>query len=161
MRGRKPNVDNVVPLTGADDSERAARHDKRAMEIARELRPRGLEDDVRKIWDRMAPRVCHPTVDRLHPQHVETFAIMCRALARYERLRLFLAQEGEVYATETRNGLQYKNRPEVGQMNEAFRQFLTLARDFGLTPSSERAIRNSYGQPNLFDDDEPDGIRFA
>lgn len=151
MRGRKPENTNVVLLTSD-----APRPDFRAAAKAkaRELKPRGLDKDVSKVWDRIAPHVCHPTVDRLHPHMVEPFALMCVALARYERIRTELEILTETYESHTRNGVQYKSRPEVGQLNESFRQFVTLARDFGLTPSAERGLKAS-GQ-GAFDFDEGD-----
>ncbi|MCF3933290.1 P27 family phage terminase small subunit [Acuticoccus sp. M5D2P5] len=145
----------MVPLTtdaeGAADRE--ARFAERARARADELRPDDLDAEAQMVWDRMAPRVTHPTIDRLHPQHAEAFAMMCQARARHLRFQADLAENGWFYESRTRNGVQYKARPEVAQMNEAFRQFLTLARDFGLTPMSERAVREAYGQGNLFDDD--------
>lgn len=151
MRGRKPENTNVVPLKGADDS---AKFDASAKAKARKLKPRGLSREVAKIWDRLAPAVCHPTVDRLKPHLVEAFKMLCEAVAEYEAYRAQLA-DGETYTVETRNGKQQKNRPEVGQRNEAFRRTLTLLRDFGLTPAAERGIK-SAGDQGAFDFDEDD-----
>lgn len=151
MRGRKPENTNVVPLKGADDS---AKFDASAKAKARKLKPRGLSREVAKIWDRLAPPVCHPTVDRLKPHLVEAFKMLCEAVAEYEAYRAALAA-GETYIVETRNGEQQKNRPEVGQRNEAFRRALTLLRDFGLTPAAERGVK-SAGDQGAFDFDEDD-----
>ncbi|MBA5779485.1 P27 family phage terminase small subunit [Stappia sp. F7233] len=151
MKGRKPGTDNVVPLT--EEGQYGANLDERAEQKAKELKPRGLSKEVAKVWDRLAVPVCHPTVDRLRPHMVATFALMCEALARYEAIAAELVVLGETYTTEGRNGVQYKSRPEVAQRNEAFRQFLTLARDFGLTPASERGISTAAGQGQLFDPD--------
>ncbi len=142
MRGRKPDQDNVVPLTG--DQSRG-NFDGYAASVANGLRPPGLEDDVRQVYDRIAPLLCHPTVVRLKPHMVDTFVLMCRMWCRFETIRKLLAdpEVGETYESETRNGVQLKSRPEVAQMNEAFRNFLTLARDFGLTPAAERGIKNA------------------
>lgn len=151
MRGRKPESTNVVPLKGGDDS---ARFDASAKAKARKLKPRGLDRVVAKVWDRLAPAVCHPTVDRLKPHLVEAFRMLCEAVAEYEAYREALSS-GETYAVETRNGLQLKNKPEVGQRNEAFRRALTLLRDFGLTPAAERGIAANQPQ-GAFDFDEDD-----
>jgi len=148
MKGRKPDNDAVVPLT---DGVRYEDHEAAALAKAGALKPAGLDEDVSRVWDRIAPKVCHPTVDRLKPHMLETFVLMCKVLARYERLASYLAEfnVGETYVTETRNGVQWKSRPEVGQMNEAFRQFLTLARDFGLTPAAERGLKANPNQGML------------
>lgn len=143
MRGRKPSSSNVVPLT---EDLRRLDFEASAKAKARSLKPRKLDPDVAKVWDRLAPRVCHPTVNRLAPHMVEAFVMLCRCIARHERLRTLMQAEGETYETQTRNGAQMKSRPEVGQMNESFRQALTLLRDFGLTPAAERGIRATGDQ---------------
>lgn len=151
MRGRKPDNTNVVPLTG---DARRIDFDAAARAKARELKPRGLEADVSKVWDRLAPRVCHPTVNRLAPHLVESFLLLCRALARHDKLRLQIQATGETYATATRNGEQHKSRPEVAQLNESFRQALTLLRDFGLTPAAERGLKATSDQGDFDFGDE-------
>ena len=165
MRGRKPNSSNVVPLTDRNaavetQGEREARFARVAHEVAKSLRPRGLDEGTAKVWDRLAPRLAHPTVARLRPHFVESFVLMCQVRARYEALRAELAEDGEVYHSTTRNGTQWKSRPQVGQMNAAFAQFVTLARDFGLTPAADRAVSQGVGMADLFDEETQD-VEFA
>jgi len=155
MKGRKPGSDNVVPMTG---DVRLESFEAAARSKAGQLKPAHLNGGAGEVWDRLAPILCLPTVDRLQPQMVESCSLMCQALARYEGLRGKLADPefGETYESHTRNGVQFKSRPEVAQMNEAFRQFLTLARDFGLTPAAERGLKNA-GQGRLpFDEGDFD-----
>jgi phage terminase small subunit len=152
MRGRKPESTNVVPLKGGDDSPR---FDAMAKAKARKLKPRGLADNVSKVWNRLAPAVCHPTVDRLKPHNVHSFVMLCQAVADNERYRGIIDRDGETYGSETRNGAQFKMRPEVGQKNETFRQALTLLRDFGLTPAAERGVK-AAGEQGAFDFDKDD-----
>ncbi|MGO4263939.1 P27 family phage terminase small subunit, partial [Lysobacter sp. TAB13] len=59
------------------------------------------------------------------------------------------------YEVVSRNGAQQKNKPEVGQRNEAFRRALTMLRDFGLTPAAERGVKGAAEQ-GAFDFDEDD-----
>jgi P27 family predicted phage terminase small subunit len=139
MKGRKPNSENVVPLTG---DRPAANFDAFAAQRSRELRPDDLPFDVQAIWDRLAPTLCHPTRDRLNEANAFMFEQLCWITSRYERLRLDVRENGETYTTETRNGEQQKSRPEVGQLNETFRQIMTIARDFGMTPASERGLKS-------------------
>lgn len=152
MKGRKPSRGaNVVPLTG----ELAGRDfDAMARARARELKPRGLTPEAGKIWDRLAPSLTHPQVARLKETHIEAFRQLCEAIARRERLQAFLRKEGETYEVETRNGLQKKNRPEVSQLNETFRQVVTLLRDFGMTPAAERSVLNGDQLPLPLDGDD-------
>lgn len=140
MKGRKPNNENVVPLTG---DRPAANFDAFAAQRSRELRPDDLPFDVQAIWDRLAPALCHPTRDRLNEGNVFVFEQLCWITSRYERLRLDVRENGETYTTETRNGDQQKARPEVGQLNETFRQIMTIARDFGMTPAAERGLKST------------------
>lgn len=143
MRGRKPQNSNVVPLT---EDVRRLDFEASAKAKAKSLKPRGLDRDVSKVWDRLAPCVCHPTVNRLAPHMVEAFVMLCRSIARHERLRAIIETEGETYESASRNGSQLKSRPEVGQLNESFRQVLTLLRDYGLTPAAERGIKATGDQ---------------
>ena len=153
MRGRRPNSTNVVPMTANAD---AARFEEMARARADELRPKNLRKEVAAIWDRLAPRVAHPLVNRLSEPMVEAFVLLCEALADYERYCRLLRRRGETYTANTRNGKQEKNRTAVGQRNDAFRRALTMLRDFGLTPASERAVQNNHAQRGLFDEDDAD-----
>lgn len=140
MKGRKPSNENVVPLTG---DKRVVNFDALAASKARELRPDDLPFEVRAIWDRHAPPLCHPTRARLHEGNAYMFEHLCWTIARHERLRLDVREGGETYETDTRNGKQQKARPEVAQLNETWRQIRSLASDFGMTPASERALRGN------------------
>ncbi|RAH99205.1 terminase [Acuticoccus sediminis] len=163
MRGRRPTIDNVVPLTEANEdaaAEREVRLLQRAEATAVALRPDGMDEETAAVWDRLAPLYAHPQVGRLKPIFVPAFELACQARARYERLRAFLVENGETYASMTRNGLQQKSRPEVAQMNVAFGQFRSLIERFGGDPFSDRALLSATaGQADMFD--EPEGIDFA
>lgn len=138
MKGRKPNTENVIPLTG---DRPAANFDAFAAQRARELRPDDLPFDVQAIWDRLAPTLCQPTIARLNETNAFMFEQLCWITSRYERLRLDVREGGETYESATRNGVQLKSRPEVGQLNETFRQIRALASDFGMTPAAERGLK--------------------
>jgi len=139
MKGRKPHSAEVIPMTG---DKPFANADAFAAQKARDLRPDDLPFDVQAIWDRLAPPLCHPTRDRLNEANAFMFEQLCWITSRYERLRLDVREGGETYETETRNGTQQKARPEVGQLNETFRQIRALASDFGMTPAAERGLKN-------------------
>lgn len=153
MKGRPSQNENVVPLTGASSPE-ALR--ERGLQIAADIKPDHLTKGGVKVYDRIAPHVCNPLVNRLNFYNMESFVLMCEALARHEKLRRYLNTPGvdETYVSETRNGKQIKSRPEVAQLNETFRQFLTLARDFGLTPAAERGLKAAPTQSEFNFDDE-------
>lgn len=154
MKGRKPGSENVVPLKAEDAP--GANLKARAEARSRELRPTELPFDVRAIWDRIAPTLCDPRKNRLDEASVFMFEQLCWLVARYEKLRLDVRENGETYESETRNGVQFKSRPEVGQLNETFRQLRSLANEFGMTPASERGMQGSGQMGFNFDDDGDD-----
>lgn len=126
----------------------------RALTRAQQLRPEGLLDEERWIYDRMAPPLCHPARDRLNEVNIFMFVQLCRSILRYEKYSVLLAELGETYESVGRAGRQFKSRPEVAQLNEAWRQIRALASDFGMTPAAERAL-GAQGQLgfNFGDDD--------
>ena len=156
MRGRRPAEEKVVPLT--EEGARGHNLEARARARLEELRPEGLTGQLRWTFDRLALPLCHPTVDRLSPTNVFMFRQLCAAVVRHERLALELEEMGEKYASETRNGTQWKARPEVAQLNETFRQIRGLANDFGMTPAAERGLSGGAQLGFAFPDaDGPEG----
>ncbi|MFC4214147.1 P27 family phage terminase small subunit [Pseudophaeobacter arcticus] len=150
-RGRKPTEEKVVPLT--DEGVQPHNLQERARARLEELRPEGLTGQLRWTFDRLALPLCHPTVDRLKPQHLQPFLQLCKAVVRHDRIELELEELGETYVSQTRNGTQIKARPEVAQLNETFRQIRGLANDFGMTPAAERGL--SGGGQMGFDFPDP------
>lgn len=141
MRGRKPNGDGaVVPMR--DDGDLGHNLDDRAQARMIELEPDDLNPDHREIYRRLALPLCHPTRDRLNEGNIFMFHQLVRVVARHERL-LIAIEDGETYESETRDGVQYKTKPEVGQVNETFRQVRALAGEFGMTPATERSLAGS------------------
>lgn len=154
MKGRKPAKDNVVPLTG----DRApGSHLASAREKAKRLKPKDLPKELSPIWDRLAMVACDPTLrKRLDDDTVAAFVLLCRAEHRFLMLEEKLREEGETYEVVTRNGLQRKSKPEVAQRNVAWAQYLTLIREFGMTPMSARGLgveRPGQGELPLSDKD--------
>jgi phage terminase small subunit len=154
MRGRSPNPSNVIPLTGGSGFD-DARFDAAAREKAASLKACTLMPSVEagEVWDQLAWLVAHPRCARLSNHNAQAFMQGCDAFARYRSLRSQYAG-AEFYETETRNGLQFKAHPAVAQMNETWRQWLTVARDFGLTPAGERSL----ARPELPSDDDVDAL---
>lgn len=154
MKGRKPLSENVVPLTDNPEAK-GANFEARALQRAAELKPEGLPWSVSAIWDRIAPPLCDPRKNRLNDLNVYMFEQLCWTIDRHERLRVKL-ENGETYESETRNGVQQKNTPEVSQYNETWRQIRSLASDFGMTPAAERGLQASGQMGFSFDDDGGD-----
>lgn len=123
-----------------DDGAGGHNLQERALARAAQLRPEGLLDQVRWIYDRIAPALCHPTKDRLNEVNVFMFVQLCDSVARYNAYKVLIAELGETYVSEGRQGKQIKTRPEVAQLNETWRQIRALASDFGMTPAAERSL---------------------
>ena len=143
-RGRKPDLENVVPMKATD----GLTHEERAERDAAALKPCDLTEYEAQIWDRIAPQLAQQ--GRLKPYYVDTVAEYCRALIRMRALRSTLQEEGETYSVSGRNGTQYKSRPEVAQLNETWRQWRNLTAALGLSPTDERGL--AEGQGDLFPD---------
>jgi len=130
--------------------ETRERHQRISIERAEELKPDGLPATVSRIWDIMAPGACHPTKNRVtDPLSAQAFAMLCYEIERYHRLDRTLQRHGEVYESETRNGFQLKNRPEVGQRNAAWANAWRAMQDFGMTPATAARVLNEL-PPDLF-----------
>jgi|GEM_PF-2906949 len=162
--GRKSKQADVIPYRDKNDkvadnerNERiAARHDRMAQERAAALKPKGLPHAVAKIWDIMAPAACHPTKNRVvDTMSAHAFAMLCYEVERFHRHSRYLMRKGETYESETRNGFQLKNRPEVGQQNIAWGHVWRAMLEFGMTPNSAKNILND-APPGLFDDEDED-----
>lgn len=145
MKGRKPSHPNVVPLRQDGDTRTL---EERADDLAKNLRPRGLEPAHRRLWDEIAPELAKS--GRLKPLYVHTIHEYVIVLTRLRDIRADLAENGETYTVTGRNGTQEKSRPEVAQYNESWRNWRALAGDLGLSPSAERGLSTAIG--DLFDD---------
>lgn len=118
---------------------------------AKRLRPSfRLEEDELAIWDRIAPLLAlHGYLNDLF---IDTLIEYCRVVSTIDRLAKYLRKEGDTYKSQTRNGYQEKNRPEVGQLNEARRMLRSYVGDFGLTPQARRQLESA--QMDMFGEDE-------
>lgn len=148
MRGRKPKIDNVVPMRG--DITPAQAVDR----VIRRLQPSGLSKELRAEWRRVARILADPTVDRLKPRFVDVILEYCRVLVRLRELRDAMPSIAmEIYRVQNgRNGAQVKSHPYVAQVNESWRQWRSLVAMLGLSPADERNMLP--GQGDLFDDAE-------
>ncbi|SEQ33463.1 phage terminase, small subunit, putative, P27 family [Faunimonas pinastri] len=150
MKGRKPKLDNVVPMRSdaGVDAEKLRRDT--AIREARRLRPRNLTPELRREWDRVAPLLADPAIGRLKSHFVDTVVEYCRAVVRLRALRERMPElDDETYEVTGRNGSQMKSRPEVAQLNETWRHWRSLVAMLGLSPADERNM--AVGQGDLFD----------
>ena len=112
------------------------------------LRPDSrLESDEIAVWDRIAPLLA--AHDYLNDLFVDSLVEYCRVVHSIDKIVKYLHQNGETYNTETRNGLQIKSRPQVGQLNELRRMLRSYVSDFGLSPQARKALEAV--QTDIFD----------
>lgn len=151
-RGRKPDPKNVIPFKG--DGENSADLRSAAIKsVVDRLRPRRLSHELSREWSRVATILADPTVDRLKARYVDAILEYCRLCVRLRALyAAFENIADETYEAETRNGMQRKTDPRVGQRNETWRQWNSLRMELGLGPAAERNLLP--GQGDLFDESE-------
>lgn len=136
MKGKKPNLQNVVPMK--DDIQKPVPD-----------APEFLEDEARKVWNALAPELVRK--DRLDALYAYQFASYCTCVANFIAASACLALEGLYYETKTRNGVQQKKRAAWGIQQEAMAGMRRDSALFGLSPVD--ALRLSgEGQGDLFDD---------
>jgi P27 family predicted phage terminase small subunit len=156
MRGRKPRPDNVIPMRPDDpaDDASADRRIEATRRAVTKLRPRGLSEELKKEWSRVATILAEPTVDRLKARYVDVIIEYCRVIVRLRALRGAMKKiADETYKVEGgRYGDQMKSHPHVAQINESWRQWRTLVAMLGLSPADERNM--IPGQGDLFDESD-------
>ena len=117
---------------------------------ANRLRPSSrLEPDELAIWDRIAPLLA--AHDYLNDLFIDSLVEYCRVICELDQTVKYLRDNGKTYSSETRNGIQFKSRPEVGQLNELRRMLRSYVSDFGLTPQARKQLEAV--QADLFNDD--------
>jgi phage terminase small subunit len=145
-RGRKTNLANASNVTAIPlhEEPQAIHHAK-----AKDLRPDDLLSERElKVYDRYAAHLA--MLNRLKPHYIDAFCEYCRVVIRLADARKFLDDEEWTYSSMTRNGIQFKSRPEVAQLNDDWRKWRTLVGEFGLAPAAEKGMQS--GQGDLFDD---------
>ena len=138
MKGRKPDLQNVIPMK--DD-----------IVVSRVVpdAPAFMSDEARRVWDELAGLLVGK--GRLEPSYIYQFAAYCEAVANFIAATACLAVEGLYYETETRNGLQQKKTASWGIQQESMASMARMSALFGLSPVDEARLKVS-GQGDLFDD---------
>ena len=134
MRGRKPALDNVVPMKGTIEKHVPAA-------------PDWMSEKAREVWDELAPVLVMK--DRLEPAYAYQFAGYCESVAAFIETTGCIAVEGRYYETTTRNGIQQKKTASWGQQQEALNAMRRDSALFGLAPVDEARLKGG-GQGDLF-----------
>lgn len=98
--------------------------------------PGSIDHDPQALsfWHRHAPQLA--AAGRLRPEQAETFAILCQLHADGVLLAKQVAAEGWITATAKGQAAS----PVAKLLRDARRDFIALARDFGLTAASEARL---------------------
>ena len=91
MRGAKPKLGNVTPLTGNPAAENDRIMRERAKATADRLRPNGLSKAERVEWNRVARMLADPRLDRLKPHFVDAALELVRCNLRLKSFRDYFA----------------------------------------------------------------------
>lgn len=136
MKGRKPELRNVLPFKG---------------ETARPVpeSPEWMTEKAREVWDELAGHLV--AKNRLEPQYQYQFAAYCESVANFYNATACLATEGYYFETQTRNGRQQKKVAMWSVQQEAISTMTRLSALFGLSPVDEARLK-SGGQGDLFND---------
>lgn len=136
MRGRKPTMENVVPMREDMPKPVPAPHDL-------------MSDPAKSVWERLAPELVK--FDRLKPHFEDVFAAYCEAVADVIELTSNIALEGRTYSVKTRNGMQQKKTANWQARQDALANMRQLGALFGMSPVDETRL-SSGAQGDLFDD---------
>lgn len=104
--------------------------------------PAWLDGYGLEVWHRVLPEL-----DRLQLVKIgdgEQFAVYCRSVAAYADAQRDATENGLVLTAES--GRRYRN-PAFSVMTSAAETLVRLAREFGLTPSSEANLAGLDGVP--------------
>lgn len=136
MKGRKPDLKNVVPMKG---------------DVVPEAPPSPpyLRELALEVWDELAGIVA--AKGRLAPEYRYQFASYCENVASFLEATAVLAVEGTFYTVKGRNGEQKKRNPAATQQQEAMAGMRRDAALFGLSPVDAQRLEGG-GQGDLFDD---------
>ncbi|PJE26822.1 Phage terminase, small subunit [Pseudooceanicola antarcticus] len=137
MKGKKPTLDNVVPMKG--DTYRPT-------PPAPEWFP---HPEAVEAWEHLAPVMI--AKNRLEPHHEDLFAAYCVAVGDFIRFSGELALTGNYYEVKTRNGLQEKKRAAWGQRQDALATMQRIGALYGMSPVDEARLGNG-GQGSFLEE---------
>lgn len=102
-------------------------------------------------WQRHAPALVE--AGRLHPEQAAAFALLCELWADIRRYGDLLLAEGDIIATDKGQA----PHPASRLLRDARRDYVALARDFGLTAASDARLPTDG--PDGEEDDEAAALR--
>ena len=72
---------------------------------------------------------------------LQGLTMLADAFDEWQRLTNYLHDNGSTYGIETKaGGMMFRQRPEYQQANDAFKRWIALAKEYGITPRSRKMI---------------------
>jgi P27 family predicted phage terminase small subunit len=134
MKGKKPELDNVIPMKGGSS---------RPVPPPPDL----MAEGAKKVWERLAPHM--ERLGRLKPIYEDAFEELCAALNDIQELRVVIDLEGRTYTVKTRNGLQQKKTAAWQALLDAQNTVMRKSALFGMSPVDDKRLANT-DQGDLF-----------
>lgn len=156
-RGPAPKPTYLKILNG-NPGKRALNKDEPKPERTAPKCPTWLEEDAKKEWKRIAPKLAK--MGLLTTIDMAAFAAYCQAYARWKQAEEALAKHGTVFKTP--NGY-IQQLPQVALARNYARLMKEFMQQFGMTPSARTAITNrgaGLGGLGGGDDGDGDGDEF-
>jgi P27 family predicted phage terminase small subunit len=136
MKGRKPDLQNVIPMKGNIEKKIPAA-------------PEWLGNLARDVWDELVPELVKK--DRMELLYKFQFASYCEAVANFITSTNTIAMEGHFYDTGVgRNGNQKRQHPSLKLQETSMNAMRRESALFGLSPVDEARL-GAGGQGDLFD----------
>jgi len=98
-----------------------------------------------ELWHRYEAKLGAMQV--LTPADEEALALLVDVHVEVLELREVVRAQGRTYMTEGRGGLMKRENPSYRQLREVRREWVTLAREFGLTPASRSRLKVDSFEP--------------
>jgi P27 family predicted phage terminase small subunit len=134
MKGRKPGLENVIPMAGVTPREVPDA-------------PEFMSSEGRKVWDELAPELVR--LGRLEPHFTHAFAAYCESVSNFIAATHCVAVDGMFYVVKTRNGQQQKKTAAWGIQQSEMSNMSRLGANFGMSPVDDRRL-GAGGQGDLF-----------
>jgi len=135
MKGKKPELKNVIPMRG--DMKKTSPDP-----------PDDMSGKAAQVWAELAPLLV--AKDRLDPTYHYQFRSYCQNVATFIEATACVEVEGLYYEVETRNGKQQKATAALKIQMAAADQMRRDSALFGLSPVDDARLKGGGSQGDLF-----------
>lgn len=138
-KGRKPKPTALKVLEGNPGKRPLNEFEPQPSKEIPEC-PEWLSPEAKEEWNRIAPELNRLGI--LTYVDMAALAGYCESWAQYQRAIKYMQENGDTWASYNEDGsVRYLQQvPHVSMANNALRNVLSFASEFGLTPSSRSKI---------------------